>query len=159
VRGFHPVADGSCRRFRGPFAFAEGTDAETLRSGPGHYPGTDLPGQGGTVGIAGHRTTYQAPFRKNEQLRRGDEIVVSMPYGDFVYLVGRQAVVSPTDAHVLDSGRRERLVLTACHPLYSDAQRLIVFAGLDRIEESSLDSRNRTSPTTAASEMAMTASQ
>ncbi len=65
----------------------EGTNADDLRRGPGHYPATPLPGQRGTVAIAGHRTTYGAPFRKIDKVRRGDEIVVTMPYGRFTYRV------------------------------------------------------------------------
>ena len=64
-----------------------GTDTASLRLGPGHYPGTPLPGARGTVAIAGHRTTYGAPFRKLDKLARGDRIEVRMPYGTFVYAV------------------------------------------------------------------------
>ena len=74
----------------------EGTDAGDLRTGPGHYPGTPLPGQRGTVAIAGHRTTYGAPFRKIDKVRPRDEIVVTMPYGRFTYRVERTRIVPPT---------------------------------------------------------------
>ena len=74
----------------------EGTDAADLRSGPGHYPGTPLPGQRGTVGIAGHRTTYGAPFRRIDKLRPRDPIVLEMPYGRFTYRVERTRIVPPT---------------------------------------------------------------
>ena len=70
--------------------FVEGTDAGDLRAGPGHYPATPLPGQRGTVAIAGHRTTYGAPFRKIDKVRSGDEIVIVMPYGRFTYRVERK---------------------------------------------------------------------
>ncbi len=129
------------------FTVAEGTGAETLRNGPGHYQATGLPGEGSTVGIAGHRTTYLAPFRDNAKLTSGDEITLRMPYGNFVYQVARTVVVSPANQRVLGSGKSERLVLTTCHPIYSDAQRLVVIAPLERIVpagsmvESSRDSR------------------
>ena len=63
----------------------QGTDTASLQKGPGHYPDTPFPGQGGTIGIAGHRTTYLAPFRHLDQLEPGDEIVIEMPYGTFAY--------------------------------------------------------------------------
>src|SRR4051812_12763300 len=65
------------------YVVVEGTDIGTLRKGPGHYPKTPLPGQGGTVAVAGHRTTYGAPFRSVDKLRRGDELTMDMPYGRF----------------------------------------------------------------------------
>jgi sortase A len=110
----------------------EGTDAGDLRKGPGHYPGTPLPGQRGTVGIAGHRTTYGAPFRKLDKVRPGDEIVIVMPYGRFTYKVERTRIVPPTAIWVTQRVSYDRLILSACHPLYSAAQRIVVFAKLVR---------------------------
>jgi sortase A len=110
----------------------EGTDAGDLRAGPGHYPGTPLPGQRGTVGIAGHRTTYGAPFRKIDKIRPGDEIVVVMPYGRFTYRVERTRIVPPTAVWVTQRVSYDRLILSACHPLYSAAKRIVVFAKLVR---------------------------
>ncbi len=107
-----------------------GTDAASLRRGPGHYPETPLPGRRGTVGIAGHRTTYGAPFRRIDRLRRGDEIRVVMPYGTFTYRVERKRIVAPTAVWVTDGVGYDRLILSACHPLYSAAQRIVVFARL-----------------------------
>ena len=112
----------------------EGTNADDLRRGPGHYPSTPLPGQRGTVAIAGHRTTYGAPFRKIDKVRKGDDIVVTMPYGRFTYRVEQTRIVKPTDVWVVDRRSFDRLVLTACHPLYSAAQRIVVFARLVRSE-------------------------
>jgi sortase A len=109
----------------------EGIGGADLRSGPGHYPDTSLPGERGTVGIAGHRTTYGAPFRDLDDLERGDAIEVTMPYGRFTYRVERTRVVAPTEVSVVDDTDHDRLVLTACHPLYSAAQRIVVFARLD----------------------------
>jgi len=112
----------------------EGTDAGDLRAGPGHYPGTPLPGQRGTVAIAGHRTTYGAPFRRIDKVRPRDEIVVAMPYGRFTYRVERTQIVAPTAVWVTQRVSYDRLVLSACHPLYSAAQRIVVFARLTRSE-------------------------
>jgi sortase A len=108
----------------------QGTDAGSLRKGPGHYPGTPLPGRGGTVGIAGHRTTYGAPFRNIDDLRPGDRIVVELPYARFEYAVERQRIVPPTATWITRPAGYERLVLSACHPLYSAAQRIVIFARL-----------------------------
>jgi sortase A len=112
----------------------EGTDTISLRKGPGHYPSTPLPGERGTSAIAGHRTTYGAPFRRLDQLKRGDRITLDMPYGRFVYHVERTRVVDDQDLSVLRRVRENRLVLSACHPLYSAAQRIIAFARLVREE-------------------------
>jgi len=108
----------------------EGTSLDDLRQGPGHYRETALPGQGRTVAIAGHRTTHGAPFRHLDRLRRGDLVAVDMPYGTFVYSVERTRIVSPDALWVIANVGYERLVLTACHPLYSAAQRIVVFARL-----------------------------
>ena len=112
------------------FVVVEGTDPATLRKGPGHYTQTPLPGLGGTVAIAGHRTTYAAPFRRLDGLRRDDRITVQMPYGTFTYAVQRTKIVSPKALWVIQRQAYDRLVLTACHPLYSAAQRIVVFARL-----------------------------
>ena len=107
----------------------EGTTDALLTRGPGHYGRTRLPGQGGTVGIAGHRSTYGAPLRDADRLRRGDRVVVEMPYGRFTYAVTGTRNVAPSDVGILrHPGRRERLVLTTCHPLRSSSQRLVVEA-------------------------------
>jgi len=108
----------------------EGTDADNLRKGPGHYPETPLPGQPGTSAIAGHRTTYGAPFRKLDKVKRGDRIVVELPYGTFVYRVERTQIVDDSALWVTRKVGHDRLVLTACHPLYSAAQRIVAFARL-----------------------------
>jgi sortase A len=112
----------------------EGTDLGSLRKGPGHYPETPLPGDSGTTAIAGHRTTYGAPFRKIDQLKRGNVITIDMPDGRFVYRVQRTKVVDDQDLSVLKDVGYQRLVLSACHPLYSAAQRVIAFARLSRRE-------------------------
>ena len=112
--------------------FVEGTDAGDLRKGPGHYPATPLPGERGTVAIAGHRTTYGAPFRRIDDLGRGDRIELRMPYGRFAYRVERTRIVPPTEVSVTARVAYDRLVLSACHPLYSAARRIVVFARLER---------------------------
>lgn len=111
-----------------------GTDTATLQKGPGRFPQTPLPGLGGTTGIAGHRTTYGAPFRKINEIADGDEIRVELPYAAFTYKVEKHEIVDPSDVQVVDPVGYERVVLTACHPLYSAAQRYVVFAKLKEIE-------------------------
>jgi sortase A len=108
----------------------EGTDTRSLEAGPGHYPTTAFPGMGQTVAVAGHRTTYLAPFRFLNEVTAGNRIVVTMPYGRFTYVVQYQRIVKPTQTSVIDSVGYDRLVLSACNPLYSAAQRIIVFARL-----------------------------
>jgi sortase A len=108
----------------------EGTDTEDLRSGPGHYSYTPFPGQSGTVAVAGHRTTYGAPFRHLDAVRPGDHVELTMPYGEFTYRVERTRIVKPTDVWVTKPVGYNRLILSACHPLYSAAQRIVVFARL-----------------------------
>lgn len=112
-----------------------GTDADDLRKGPGHYSDTTYPGLKGTVAIAGHRTTYGAPFRNVDQLKGGEEIVVEMPYGRFTYRVEKQQIVDPSAVWVTRDVGYDRLVLSACHPLYSAAQRIIIFARLRSVQE------------------------
>ena len=113
------------------FVWVEGASPGELEKGPGHYSGTALPGESGTVGIAGHRTTYLAPFRNIDRLRKGDDIVLQMPYGRFRYEVEGSVVVSPTNTRSLRTVRHDRLVLTTCHPLFSAAKRLVVTASLE----------------------------
>ena len=108
----------------------QGTGTTDLEAGPGHYPATALPGMNQTVAIAGHRTTYLAPFRFINHLRRGDRIILTMPYGVFTYHVQRHQIVLPADVSVVDDAGYDRLVLSACNPIYSAAQRYIVFARL-----------------------------
>jgi sortase A len=113
----------------------QGTSDSDLEEGPGHYDAasgvdTELPGMGGVVGIAGHRTTYLHPFRHIDDLRPGDRISLRMPYGTFHYTVYYHRVVRSTDWSILRPRRFEKLVLSACHPLYSASHRWVVFARL-----------------------------
>lgn len=110
--------------------FVEGTSGSDLERGPGHYRITALPGVGGTVAIAGHRTTYLQPFRHLDRLRPGDTISLELPYGSFRYVVYGRRIVDDRDWSILRRRNFEKLVLTACHPLYSAAQRIVVFARL-----------------------------
>ena len=111
----------------------QGTSTGDLERGPGHYASTSLPGEGRTVAIAGHRTTYLAPFRNLNELHHGDRIVLQMPYGRFTYVVQRQRIVTPNAWWITRNVGYERLVLSACNPLYSASQRIAVFARLLRV--------------------------
>jgi sortase A len=99
-----------------------------LSQGPGHYANTSFPGRGTTVAIAGHRTTFGAWFRHIDSIRDGDWITLQMPYATFHYRVQYHKVVSNTDWSIIKPQGYERLVLSACHPLYSSSHRWIVFA-------------------------------
>jgi sortase A len=116
------------------FDVVQGTDTSSLEKGPGHYPATAFPGLGQTVAIAGHRTTYLAPFRHIDALKPGDQIVLKMPYAQFTYVVEYHKIVLPTALWVTNNVGYERLVLSACNPLYSAAQRIIVFARLQEVQ-------------------------
>jgi sortase A len=123
----------------------EGTDTASLQKGPGHYTlaktpelvkqgdGSAFPGQGMTMGIAGHRTTYLAPFRRIDEIEMGDEILLEMPYGNFTYAVQKHEIVDPDEVSIVRNVGYDRLVLTACNPLYSAAQRYAQFARLTDI--------------------------
>jgi sortase A len=110
----------------------QGTGEADLQKGPGHYTRTPFPGQGGTVGIAGHRTTYLAPFRHIDSLVKGDKVHLKLPYATFDYEVQKSDIVDPGDVGVVAFVGYERLVLSACHPLYSAEKRYVVFARLIR---------------------------
>lgn len=116
------------------YVVVEGTEEADLKRGPGHYPDTALPGQGGTVAIAGHRTTYGAPFNRIDKIEAGDRIVLEMPYGTFTYEVSGTRIVDPLETGIVRDVGRERLVLTSCHPLYSAAERYAVFADLKHVD-------------------------
>ena len=116
------------------YDIVQGTDAASLEKGPGHYPSTSLPGLGQTVAIAGHRTTYLAPFRHIDALTPGNRIVLKMPYAKFTYVVQYHKIVLPTAVWVTNNVGYDRLVLSACNPLYSAAQRIIVFARLAHVQ-------------------------
>lgn len=110
------------------YVVVQGTDEADLAKGPGHYPATPFPGMPGTVGIAGHRTTYLAPFNKLDKLRNGDHVILQMPYATVTYAVERTRIVLPTALWVTKRVGYNRLVMTACHPKYSASHRIAVFA-------------------------------
>jgi sortase A len=108
----------------------EGTTTDDLRQGPGHYTGTPLPGEAGNAAIAGHRTTYGAPFYNLDRLALGDTIQVTTVQGTFTYRVTRSLVVSPDDTSVVANTTTPELTLTTCNPRFSASQRLVVHAEL-----------------------------
>jgi sortase A len=115
------------------YVVVKGTDTEDLESGPGIYSETRFPGGSGTTAIAGHRTTYLAPFRHIDALRHGNVIRLRMPYAEFTYLVVGQRIVAPTDvAAAVSEVGYPRLVLSACTPLFTAEKRLLVYARLIR---------------------------
>jgi sortase A len=110
----------------------EGTSTLDLEKGPGHYSQTADPWDAhGRVGIAGHRTTYLAPFWSLDKLGPGDDIILRTKYGTYHYNVTGSRTISPSDSSVLDGTTQPTLVLTTCTPRFSASQRLVVFA--DRV--------------------------
>ena len=111
-----------------------GTDHETLKKGPGRDQRSYMPGQNRLVYIAGHRTTYLAPFSHIDSIRSGDAITLSMPYATFVYRAVRHRIVPATDLSVLRSPRHELLELQACHPRFFATHRYIVYGRLVTVQ-------------------------
>jgi sortase A len=117
------------------YVVIEGVSIADLRKGPGHYPGTAMPGQIGNFVVSGHRTTYLAPFNRLGELRDGDQILIDTRARQYVYKVTGMKIVQPSDVSVTapvpqhpKADPTERLLtLTTCNPKYSAAQRLIVF--------------------------------
>lgn len=128
-----PVGRIEIPRLDADYVMVKGSAPGDLRRGPGVYDQTPLPGVPGTTAVAGHRTTYLAPFRHIDELRRGDRVVVKMPYATFTYRVEGTRIVDPDARWILKRARYDRLVLSACHPLFSAAQRIVVFARLARV--------------------------
>lgn len=132
----------------------EGTNTTDLRQGPGHYDGTPLPGQVGNAAIAGHRTTYGAPFYNLNELTDGDPIVVTTTQGVFTYAVTRSLIVpcgdsncnDPADVAVIAPSTIPELTLTTCNPRFSSSSRLVVQATL--ASASLAKSAAATTPTT-----------
>ena len=120
------------------YVVIEGVGAEDLRKGPGHYPGTALPGQLGNFVVSGHRTTYSAPFNRVDELRPGDRILVDTRTEQLVYSVTGQRIVAPSEIsvtapvpfHPKRAAAKRLLTLTTCHPKFSAAKRLIIFGEL-----------------------------
>jgi sortase A len=115
----------------------QGVDIADLKEGPGHFPQTPLPGQPGNVALAGHRTTYLAPFARLDELRPGDQIIFDTVQGEFTYTVDPHAgapgdepsghfIVKPTQVEILAQGDTNMVTLMACHPKYSARERIVV---------------------------------
>ena len=111
-----------------------GTDHETLKKGPGRDLRTFMPGENRLVYIAGHRTTYLAPFSHIDRLRAGDRVTIEVPYATFVYTVTHHRIVKATDLSVLRSPQHELVELQACHPRFFASHRYIAYARLVRVE-------------------------
>ena len=111
--------------------FVEGVRVSDLQKGPGHYPETPFPGQAGNSAIAGHRTTYGAPFNRVDELDVGDDIIVTTLQGRFTYGVVETTIVDPSQVEVLDPTDDNRLTLTSCEPKYSARKRIIIVATLE----------------------------
>jgi sortase A len=111
-----------------------GTDDGSLKKGPGRDLRTYMPGEGQLIYIAGHRTTYLAPFAHIDAMRRGDLVRLEVPYGTFWYRVFRKKIVPSDDLAVLRSQGREVVALQACHPRFFATNRYIVWGRLARVE-------------------------
>jgi sortase A len=122
------------RRMHLNMILVDGTDHDTLKKGPGRDFRTFMPGENRLVYIAGHRTTYLAPFSHIDALRKGDKVTIDVPYGTFVYTVTRHRIVPANDLSVLRSPRHELLELQACHPRFFASHRYIAYARLARVE-------------------------
>ncbi|WP_433331132.1 class E sortase [Spirillospora sp. CA-294931] len=127
-------------RFGSDFRFViiEGVQPSDLRKGPGHYPGSAMPGQVGNFVVSGHRTTYSAPFNRAGELRKGDKILIDTREQQYEYRVSDRRIVKPDAVEVtapvpFDPKKKpsKRLItLTTCHPKYSAAERMIIFGEL-----------------------------
>ena len=137
-----PIGQITIPRIGADFYMVEGVDLKWLKEGPGHFPGTPLPGQAGNAAVAGHRTTYKAPFNRIDELEPGDTITITTLQGTFTYSVMGQPpeqpggpelghrIVSPSAVEILDDKGDNRLTLMACNPKYSARQRIVVEAVL-----------------------------
>lgn len=120
------------------YVIIEGVSVADLRKGPGHYPGTAMPGQIGNFVVSGHRTTYLAPFNRLGELHTGDTILIDTRAGQFVYKVTGKKIVKPSDVsvaapvpeHPRANPTKRLITLTTCNPKYSAAQRLIIYGRL-----------------------------
>ena len=136
-----PIARITMKIIDSDFIMVQGVDLKWLQEGPGHFPQTPLPGQPGNAAVAGHRTTYAAPFNRIDELTPGDIITVQTLQGTFTYNVDPKidpkdgttsghVIVSPNDLSILDQNFGNRLTLMACHPKFTAAQRIVVTATL-----------------------------
>jgi sortase A len=111
----------------------DGTASGDLEKGPGRYLDSGMPGEGRLVYIAGHRTTYGAPFAAIDELERGDRITLTLPYATFEYAVSRTRIVGADDLSVLRTRGREEIVLQACHPRFFASERYLAYGRLLRV--------------------------
>jgi sortase A len=125
-----PIGRILIRRLGLKMVLVNGTDEETLKKGPGRDPRSYMPGQNRLVYIAGHRTTYLAPFSHIDAIRNGDTIRLEMPYATFVYRAFMHRIVAASDLSVLRSPAHEVLELQACHPRFFATHRYLVYAKL-----------------------------
>lgn len=136
-----PIARITMKSIDSDFIMVQGVDLKWLQQGPGHFPQTPLPGQPGNAAVAGHRTTYKAPFQRIDELVPGDTITVQTLQGTFTYNVDSHidpkdgstsghVIVSPNDLSILDQNVGNRLTLMACHPKFTASQRIVVTATL-----------------------------
>jgi sortase A len=105
-----------------------GTDQGSLKRGPGRYVGSAMPGEGKLVYIAGHRTTYGAPFSRIDRLHKGDRVSLELPYATIEYAITGSRVVPASQTSVLESNGYEQLVLQACHPRFFASHRYLAYA-------------------------------
>ena len=110
----------------------EGVSLTTLDNGPGHWPGSAMPGHRGNVVVAGHRTSHSRPFRHLELLVPGDEVLFVRPEGTFVYAVIQTEIVTPDAMHIIEQADGYTATLFACHPVGSTKQRIVVHLALTR---------------------------
>ena len=110
-----------------------GTDAGSLERGPGRYLGSAMPGEGELVYVAGHRTTYGAPFSEIDKLRKGDRVFLELPYATFEYAVTGHRIVTDDSLWVLRSRGFEQLALQACHPRFFATHRYLAYASPVRV--------------------------
>jgi sortase A len=136
-----PVGFISIPQIGADFYIVEGVELRWLQEGPGHFPQTPMPGQAGNAALAGHRTTFKAPFNRIDELVPGDQMTVVTLQGTFTYEVLPQPsengeppsghyIVGPYATEILDDKGDNRITLMACHPKYSAAQRIVVEAKL-----------------------------
>ena len=132
----------------------DGTDESSLKKGPGRDRRTYMPGEGQLTYIAGHRTTYLAPFAHIERIKAGDAVRLELPYGTFRYRIFTHRIVNADELAVLHSHGREIVALQACHPRFFASQRYIVYARLMEIEPRDAQPIRAPSRTLAAAPLA-----
>ncbi len=134
MRAGEPLGRITVKRMGVSMILVNGTDTGSLKKGPGRDERTAMPGEGRLVYVAGHRTTYAAPFADIDKMRTGDEVRVELPYATFVYRVTGHVIVPADDVGRLQNRGREEIALQACHPRFFASQRYIVYARPLRIE-------------------------